>query len=363
MTSRSSLKEIRFTFNGKRYSVYGRTKAEAKEKAAAKKALLEAGVREAKSGYTVDQWSRKWLEEYKSDVSRNWYKAIDGMIRNVISPAIGFKLVRDVKPIDITRMYSSISDKSESYVKKVVFVTRQIFEAAEINDLILKDPTRRVKIPKFNAPPERRTLTAFERGLAIKTARKFPDDGRFFMVMLYCGCRPQEVAVLQRKDFDGDVLHITKARKDDGEIGSPKSKAGIRDIPIPKALKEFIPDVQPDDFVCKNLHGDPLTKTSIRNLWNRFKREMELETGAKTFRNAIVEHVLPDDLTPYCFRHTYCTDLQDAGVPLVVASRLMGHSDIRMTSEIYTHASDSSFEEAKKLLNKDSESRTLWRKF
>ena len=43
------------------------------------------------------------------------------------------------------------------------------------------------------------------------------------------------------------------------------------------------------------------------------------------------------DLTPYCLRHTYCTDLQNAGVPINVAKYLMGHSDIRVTANIYTH--------------------------
>ena len=73
---------------------------------------------------------------------------------------------------------------------------------------------------------------------------------------------------------------------------------------------------------------------------------MEIEHGTKTFRNTLVDPFLPDDLTPYCYRHTYCTDLQDAGVPLVVASRLMGHSDVKITARVYTHASKDSFNDA-----------------
>lgn len=44
-----------------------------------------------------------------------------------------------------------------------------------------------------------------------------------------------------------------------------------------------------------------------------------------------------DDLTPYCLRHTFCTDLQRAGVPINVAKELMGHADIQTTANIYTH--------------------------
>ena len=44
-----------------------------------------------------------------------------------------------------------------------------------------------------------------------------------------------------------------------------------------------------------------------------------------------------DDLTPYCLRHTFCTDLQRAGVSINVAKELMGHADIQTTANIYTH--------------------------
>lgn len=59
--------------------------------------------------------------------------------------------------------------------------------------------------------------------------------------------------------------------------------------------------------------------------------------GAKVYRNQIIESKLSDDLTPYCLRHTFCTDLQKAGVPINVAKELMGHSDISITANIYTH--------------------------
>jgi hypothetical protein len=49
-------------------------------------------------------------------------------------------------------------------------------------------------------------------------------------------------------------------------------------------------------------------------------------------------HKIAPDLVCYCLRHTYCTDLQKAGVPINVAKYLMGHANISTTSEIYTHS-------------------------
>lgn len=59
--------------------------------------------------------------------------------------------------------------------------------------------------------------------------------------------------------------------------------------------------------------------------------------GAELERNKIIVSKVSTDLTPYCLRHTFCTDLQKAGVPLNVAKELMGHSDIQTTANIYTH--------------------------
>ena len=54
---------------------------------------------------------------------------------------------------------------------------------------------------------------------------------------------------------------------------------------------------------------------------------------------------MADDLTPYCLRHTYATDLQSASVPLNVAKDLPGHQSIARTSQIYTHLSVDAFAE------------------
>ena len=52
------------------------------------------------------------------------------------------------------------------------------------------------------------------------------------------------------------------------------------------------------------------------------------------------------DLQMYCLRHTYCTDLQSAGVPINVARELMGHSSIALTAQIYTHMTGDVFSAA-----------------
>ena len=67
---------------------------------------------------------------------------------------------------------------------------------------------------------------------------------------------------------------------------------------------------------------------------------MNIELGCKTYRNALVPpYPLANDICSYNLRHTYCTNLQRRGVDIRTAQKLMGHSDIRMTANIYSHTS------------------------
>ena len=70
---------------------------------------------------------------------------------------------------------------------------------------------------------------------------------------------------------------------------------------------------------------------------------MNISMGAKCYRNQLIPPLpLADDFVPYYLRHTYCTDLKKRGVDLRLAKELMGHSDIRITADIYDHADDES---------------------
>ena len=98
----------------------------------------------------------------------------------------------------------------------------------------------------------------------------------------------------------------------------------------------------------------------MKQMWRSFKQALDLDMGAQMASGAIVPEtsVVADDLTPYCLRHTYATDLQSAGVPLNVAKDLLDHQSIAMTSQIYTHLSDEASTNASlKVLSFATESR------
>ena len=58
------------------------------------------------------------------------------------------------------------------------------------------------------------------------------------------------------------------------------------------------------------------------------------------------------DLVPYCLRHEYCTELARQGSDIRIAQKLMGHSDIKLTANIYTNFNSDDVLTAAKILAK-----------
>ena len=345
-----------FTFDGKRYDVTAKTEDELAVKIKDKQRALESGAIVINKNTPVKKWTEEWLETYVSpNVSSATLYAYKSRIKVYITPVIGNMRLIDVRPIHLRKILNSASGCSKDHIKKIRYTVVQIFTKAQRNNLILSNPAEDLDMPKAENK-SRRSITDVERKYVLKVAEVHP-SGLWIKAMLYCGLRPQETAALQGRHLDlknGNIKIENALKRHDNSIGGTKSKSGERTVPIPDIL---IPDfealkTEPYEFVFKNQSGSHVTTAGMRSRWESFKYALNIEMGCTTFRNKIKPpYRVADDLVPYCLRHTYCTDLQDAGVPINVAKELMGHSDISITAKIYTHKTETSYNNAKNLIN------------
>ena len=57
-------------------------------------------------------------------------------------------------------------------------------------------------------------------------------------------------------------------------------------------------------------------------------------------------------ITPHVFRHTFCTNMANAGMDIKTLQYVMGHSDVGVTLNVYTHASyDRAAEQMAKIID------------
>lgn len=318
--------ETTFTYLGKRYHVYANSEKELYTKMANKKRDLKDGVLILDSNTTVDTWTAKAYSVYKSQVKN--LKGMQSRYDVHISPYIGKMPVSAVKSSQCQELLNRCAGMSFSHVNKLRQELRFIFDMAIENDMILKNPAAKCVLPEYYKG-KRRSITDVEREHFYRVCEKDPAFN-LFMLMLRCGCRPEEAINLQGRDIDHKqkIIHIR----------GTKSENADRYVPIPDDLYEIIKNVKGFSIVFPNRAGNKHTDKSYQRLTERLRREMNISMGCKLYRNALVAPLpLAEDFTPYCLRHTYCTDLCRAGVDVRVAQKLMGHSSISITANIYTH--------------------------
>ena len=329
-------------WNGKQYEATGRTELEALTRLADKLAAAKRGEEAINGTMTVNAWYKQWKATYKDKkgLTPKSLGMYDEKYNKYIKPAIGHMKLQAVTDVHLQRILNGQAGMSRSHVEKVRRVIREIFRRARLSRLIAYDPSEDLQLPEYREG-HRRSLTEDERKtlLAVCEKNRF---GLYFLTLLYTGMRPGEAAALNwiDVDFKAGEIHVHAALESGSDkIKGPKTESGVRDIPIHAALLPLLKEAQgkPFDPVFTGASGKRLTRSAMDSMWRACKRAMNLEMGCTTKRNKIEAPKVAPDLTPYCLRHTFCTDLQAAGVPINVAKELMGHSDIEITANIYTH--------------------------
>lgn len=370
MASNKTDKPIRyrstFYYQGKRYeSVSSRSQAEADKKAALKEDKLKRGEIGISSNMTVKRWAEEWLDTYKKPVlGEKQYKDYKGMMNNIVLPQIGGYLLKDITDVHLQKILNSKAGYSKDRLNKLKSRMNSMFRQAHISRLITHNPAQYLTIPKATDGTHR-SITDYEREHFLKVAAKHP-AGLMFKVMLYCGLRTGEVVALDWRDIDFDKRRIKVSRAMESgteNIKEPKTKAGIREVPIPDEIYDELKAAQGGPFEPVFQRPGNLgrhTNMSRHRAWRSLKEQMDVSMGAQfgkvrakdgKMRTTKILSVVSPDLVPYCLRHTYCTDLQNKGVPINVAKYLMGHSNISVTASIYTHMTEGSLADAARRLN------------
>lgn len=337
-----------FTYEGRRYDITARNDEELAVKIAMRKRDLKEGKETISNSMTARSWFKTFMKTYKEgSISPETYDDYWSRWNSRIDPYIGSMKIKDVRQIHCQNVVNQMDGCSKTYIKKVANTLHQMFERAKSNKLILENPAIDLELPEAEDGTHR-AITDFERDITIKVA-EYHRGGLWVLTLLYCGLRPSEAARLDGRHLDFECRRIIvegAVKKKGNRLGKAKTESGNRIIPMPSVLEQKYKDLKRGPFepVFQNEKGR-LSKTNMRILWNNFKREMNIIAGCEVYRNQVLPpYRIAADLVPYCYRHTFCTDLEAAGVSINEASRLMGHKDIKITSRIYTHYSQESFD-------------------
>lgn len=281
------------------------------------------------SGTTFAVWARKWLETYKKPtVDENTYRlSYETPVEKHLIPYFGNADLRTIQPINVQQFFASKATMSESYLGKLNMCLTGIFDSAIENDLCYKNPARSktVTVTSEQVKTEKRVYTT-EQIAKVSSLCELPE----VTAMLYTGMRRGEICGLMWCDVDLDSMtykvqrSIADVKGGGTKVNPPKWKS-YRTNPIEKefaALLEKLAANKKSVYVFPNKAGGVQSPNTM---------------SQKVARNL---EKLPADiprLTPHEMRHTYGTELRRRGVDIYSIQKIMGHKDIKMTTELYVH--------------------------
>lgn len=321
--------------NGKRVFFYSSEPTERKALKDIENQMLEYAEREEK-GKTFKEVAEEWEREYREKTSDiQWRKSIGAQYQRIVNYFDDF-VTKDITPHDVDTFIKRLNYGYKT-VASHKCVLNMICNFAVLHGYININPVSTISVPK---------------GLARKK-REIPDTQTLKIVsehysgfdllpyfMLYTGCRKSEALAITSDDIDlknNKILvrsHIIHDGNKPIYEHVVKTAAAYRNIILVEKLKKVLPNNFKGFLFSMDGDGvEPLTKKAFDIRWKKY---------CKKYNISITAHQL---------RHGYATMLYEANVDEKDAQKLMGHEDITLTREVYTHVRDVREKETENKLN------------
>lgn len=323
--------------DGKRKTVYGKTRAEAAAK------LAELQRQAAKAGSLPDPGRRTvgdlldaWLETVTPNLKPATIAQYTLECDKHIRPALGNLRLAKVSPDRLQRLYAGLRKSGRGRTAELVHaLLRQAFGLAVLWRWLPENPCERVVRPTHQA--ERKELWSPDE------LRRFLDGtrdhwlGPLWALLAYSGCRLGEALALEWADIDlttGRVVVSKTIQRIGGEwvVTEPKTKAGVRVITLPAEAIDALRR-QAERRLAKGMQasgGGALVFASNGQPLHR-------ATVAHAMRRECDRLGLPP-VTPHGLRHLHASLLLAQGLPVPAVSQRLGHANSAITMAVYAHA-------------------------
>lgn len=296
----------------------------------------------------------------KRGLSQNTIMSYETAVRHIERAPFGSYKVNQVKLSHAKKFYVDLHDQGLKRNTIIGYhsILRPAFEMAVDDDMIRKNPFKfQVADLLPNDAQLRVALTKAQQKEYLEFIRVYGNNNYYddIVILLETGLRVSELYGLTKADidFESRCIHITHQLCRRAEIPyfvkAPKTNSGIRYIPMsdtaymsfkrvlknrPSGKMELIVDGY-SEFLFLDKDGMPKVGMHLQN----YMRCMQ-EKYQKIFKGSFPK------VTPHVLRHTFCTNMQRAGIDVKSLQYLMGHSNVSVTLDIYTHTDFNAVQEA-----------------
>lgn len=304
--------------------------------------------RAAMSDRLLGDYAVQWFNVVKAPgLSPSSLESYRTALNKDILPQLGERNLRAITATELQAFVNGYAGMSATKITVICAALSGLFDSACADGLIAQNPMDYVHKPKATPAAEKTILSADQRRAVEQVCASDP-RAVYLALMYYLGLRPGEARGLMWSDidFDARTIHIQRDidYKAGGKVGQLKTPKSNRVIPLPDALSAVLSGFRglPNTFIVQGAKGGSLARVSAERLWCELMIDCGLVVPAASsnYRDGDPRAHWTPIITPHALRHNFASMCWENGLDAYTAMRLLGHSSIKTTMDIYTHLSD-----------------------
>ena len=329
------------SLNGKRISFSAKTKTECQKWSREKQFHLDQGYDHHGGKIILGTYLNKWLETCKVSLRPNTVYQYGLTIKNHITPYVGNIQLKDLRLDRIEQLYAELltDGVGTRTVRLTHSVLHRALEKAVKYGLIVRNPSQGAALPR-KQQPEMQVLDTSQatQFLIAAYGRRYE---ALYHLAIKTGMRQGEIFGLKWSDlkWNSGTLYvqrqIQRVKGQGWSFTEPKTKAGRRPIELGEGTLQVL-----------RLHKkrQELQKAVIGDRWQEHDLIFTSSVGTpcdasnlrvdflKLLEKAGLQRIRFHDL-----RHTAASIMLNNGIPIIVVSKILGHSKPSITLDIYGH--------------------------
>ena len=330
---------------GKRKDISLREKEKVIEKA------LSGAVSTNGGDMTVLELVQRYISQ-KRGVKHNTQANYNFVINVIKKEEFGAKRIDTIKLSDAKAWLIKLQDDGRGYssIHSIRGVVRPAFQMAVDDDLIRKNPFEfQLATVVVNDSVTREAITRKQQREFLRFIKEDKHFCKYYdgiYILFHTGLRVSEFVGLTINDIEFDKERIKvdhqlqRTRNMEYEILTPKTEKGERYVPMQKDVADCFrriiqnrkhPKIEPMiDGYSGFLFLDKNDMPMVALHWEKYFQHIREKY------NSIYKVQMPC-ITPHVCRHTFCSNMAKSGMNPKTLQYIMGHSDIGVTLNTYTH--------------------------
>lgn len=303
------------------------------------------GLDPASKEMTFKELYDMWLKQHRMNVKPSTIATNRRFVEGHVLPYFDTLELSKISVVycqQIVNKWHEQGYKQYSYFRKV---TAQIMRYAEAMELMKSNPMSKTILPRKHE--EEKKLQFYTKEEMAHFFECLKSHGNymqlaFFRLLAFTGVRKSEALSLQWKDIDlfNKNVSIGKTLALDENtqviVQSPKTSTSTRQISLDDETLKILSNwrsFQRQDYFKSGYN----TTSEDQYVFTNSRNELYYPQVVNDWLNYLIKKYKLPRITPHHFRHSHASLLLQAGVPVKEVSERLGHKDIKITLEIYSH--------------------------